>query len=152
MVAAYLASSLHSEVVLLIGSPFEDSALSVHFPALALSSAHNHINSVCLMRLDAAFLNLVSWHILVGDDLGSVDGESLDLVRDNTVDSLAAESINSLLDQGSDLIVLLACKSHANSKTQNVCSHFTRKKTKITFSTLYACSSCRNHKDVCIRV
>jgi hypothetical protein len=124
---SHLASGLHSEVVLLVRSPLEDSALGVHLPALALTRADNNINSVCLMLLDRALLNLVAGHVLVGDDLGAVDGESLDLVGNNTVDSLTAESINGLLNQGSDLIVLLACNEN-DMVTISLGSHKLKKK------------------------
>mmetsp|Transcript_1096 Transcript_1096/g.2532 ORF Transcript_1096/g.2532 Transcript_1096/m.2532 type:complete len:213 (+) Transcript_1096:829-1467(+) len=47
-------------------------------------------------------------HVLVCDDLGAVDGEPLDLVRHHAVHGLAAEVVDRLLDQGGDLVVLLA--------------------------------------------
>mmetsp|Transcript_55201 Transcript_55201/g.81068 ORF Transcript_55201/g.81068 Transcript_55201/m.81068 type:complete len:231 (-) Transcript_55201:166-858(-) len=109
-----LTCRLHLEIVLVVGSALEDSALGVELAALALARRHHYIHSVGLVGLESALLHGVPGHVFVGDDLGTVSGETLDLVGHHAIHRLAAVCVDTLLKKGRDLRVLLAGLKHAD--------------------------------------
>ena len=92
------ASALHLEIVHLLELTLEDSAARLVLARFTLAGRNVNVKADNITRYEGVLSNLLSTNCAVDDHIVTINDVTLDLVREDTLDSVALELLSDLLD------------------------------------------------------